>query len=159
MSTESDIDLGFYYEFEHGVDDKRRVQTPIRWKPSLTADHYVFVLWPHFDLDVQFIRVLPLAKHKELMQEVKRTPFGDPRGDSLRRNLGRTSDIVTMDSSRRFMLPKGMGEAAGITDKVMLVGAWDTFELWGPKEYQAMLKYERQHAREAYGSLSQGVAK
>lgn len=158
MSNESDIALGFYYEFEHGVDDKRRVQTPMRWKANLNAPHYVLVLWPHFDLGCQYIRVLPPEKHAELLSELQQVSIGDTKGMSLKRIIGRTTESVTMDGSRRLMLPKGMTDAAGITDKAVLLGAVDTFEIWSPERYQDLLKYEQLHSKELYGSFSKPAA-
>jgi MraZ protein len=159
MSNESDIALGFYYEFEHGVDDKRRVQAPSRWKESLKAPHYVLVLWPHFDLGCQYIRVLPPEKHAELLSELQRASIGDAKGMALKRIIGRTTESVTIDTNRRFMLPKGMADGAGITDKVVLLGAVDTFEIWSPETYQALVKHEMLHAKELYGNFSNEVVK
>ncbi len=57
-----------YYNsrFLHGVDEKRRVQIPAKWRPDKSGTELTLILWPKHEAGV-CLRVLPpseMAKMK-----------------------------------------------------------------------------------------------
>ena len=45
--------------YRHGVDDKRRVQVPAKWRPKEEEAEYTLILWPHDGQPDACLLVLP----------------------------------------------------------------------------------------------------
>lgn len=127
-----------YYNslYRHGVDDKRRVQIPAKWRAS-ESEVLTLVLWPKGTTPEACLLVLPPQEWSALVQKLKAMPFSDPKAEALRRLLGKKSDRVTLDKGGRICLPEAMAKAAAIDKEAMLVGLVDRFEIWNPDRYEA----------------------
>ena len=127
-----------YYNslYRHGVDAKRRVQIPAKWR-SAEPEVLTLILWPKGTLPEACLLVLPPAEWIALVQKLKTMPFADPKAEALRRLLGRKSDRVTLDRAGRICLPEAMAQASAIGDEALLVGLVDRFEIWNPERHQS----------------------
>jgi MraZ protein len=125
-----------YYNsfYRHGVDEKRRVQIPAKWRPA-EPEVLTLVLWPKGTMPEACLLVLPPNEWSALVQKLKTMPFADPKTEALRRLLGKKSDRVTLDKGGRICLPEAMAKAATIEKEAMLVGLVDRFEIWNPERY------------------------
>src|SRR5437899_3647770 len=123
-----------YYtsSYRHGVDGKRRVQIPAKWRPA-QPEVLTLVLWPKGTMPEACLLVLPPKEWQDLVQKLKAMPFADPKAEALRRLLGRKSDRVTLDKGGRICLPEGMAKAAAIEKEAVLVGLLDRFKIWNPE--------------------------
>jgi MraZ protein len=148
---EPDATIGPVYngEFRHGVDEKRRVQVPARWRPSKAGVELTMVLWPA-NKEGACLRVLPPTKMADLMVEIDAMAKGDPSKISLKRLIGRQSLQITPDSAGRVCLPDEMAKAAGITDQAVLVGLLDMFEIWNPERLEKVTASDQVMAQQAY---------
>ena len=124
-------------EYDHGVDDKRRVQVPAKWRPPEGEQDGFEIMLCQWQLPGQppCLLALPPAACQEMDARIRALPFGDPEAEKLRRILSGISDVVTLDSAGRICLPQKLAEAAQIKTKAMLVGMWDRFQLWSPENY------------------------
>lgn len=123
--------------YRHGVDEKRRVQIPVKWRPAAeVATEFALILWPHNGQTDACVLVLPPAAFSELKQKIRGMPFADRRAEALRRILGEKSDSVQLDKAGRMCLPDWMTTAAGISDKAVLNGMFDRFQIWSPERYE-----------------------
>ena len=138
MPTES-VNESIYYHslFRHGVDEKRRVQIPAKWRPTKPDVEFTLILWPNGSQPDASLLVLPPAEMQSLAEKVKAMPFADPKASALRRLLGSKSASVTLDKSGRICLPDAMAKSVGIEKEAVLVGLVDRFEIWNPKHYEA----------------------
>lgn len=125
--------------FLHGVDEKRRVQVPARWRPSDPNVELTVIVWPKHPAGV-CLRVLPPKEMDELMAELDAMPSSDPEKPLLKRIIGSKSLQVTLDKAGRVTLPEEMAKAAGIeaNGEAKMVGLLDRFEIWNPKRYEAV---------------------
>jgi MraZ protein len=125
-----------YYNsmYEHGVDEKRRVQIPAKWRPSESGTELTLILWPK-PQEGPCLRVLPPAQMAKLMQQVNELPNTDSNKVTLKRFIGSESVQVTLDKVGRICLPEKMAREAGITNEAVLVGLLDRFEIWSPDRY------------------------
>jgi len=125
--------------FLHGVDDKRRVQIPSRWRPSDPNIELTVIVWPKHSAGI-CLRVLPPKEMDELMVEIDALPSSDPDKPLLKRIIGTKSVQVTLDKAGRITVPDEMARAAGIeiNGEAKLVGLLDRFEIWNPKRYVAV---------------------
>jgi MraZ protein len=136
MQPEQSNELIFFNSlYRHGVDEKRRVQVPAKWRFS-TPEVLTLILWPKGTMPEACLLVLPPNEWNALVQKLKAMPFADPKAEALRRLLGKKSDRVTPDKAGRICLPEGMAAAAGIDKEALLVGMVDRFEIWNPQRYE-----------------------
>src|SRR5690349_15690829 len=93
-------DRSTYYNalYRHGVDEKRRVQIPAKWRPEGDAT-FTLMLWKRGGAHEPCLLVLPPELMRALADKLKQMPFGDPKAEALRRLLGAHSDQVTVDRS------------------------------------------------------------
>lgn len=140
-----------YYNssYRHGVDEKRRVQIPAKWRPSKPSIEFTLVLWPKSQAG-PCLRVLPPQQMAALMKDIATLPSGDPNKVVLKRLIGGESVQAPLDKVGRICLPENMAKAAGITDQVVLVGLLDRFEIWSPEGYERVRTADMVMAPEAF---------
>jgi MraZ protein len=137
MSANASSEVIYYTSlYRHGVDEKRRVQIPAKWRPADASIVFTLVLWPKGTMLEACLLVLPPEEWAALVQKLKGLPFADPQAQELRRIIGRNSDRVTVDKSGRICLPEEMAKAAAIDDRAVLLGMVDRFEIWNPERYE-----------------------
>lgn len=137
MPTESTNELIHYHSlFRHGVDEKRRVQVPAKWRPTKPDMEFILILWPNGAQADACLLVLPPPEMEVLAQKIKAMPFfADPNASALRRLLGSKSARVALDKGGRICLPEAMAKAVNIEKEAVLVGLVDRFEIWNPDRY------------------------
>lgn len=123
--------------YRHGVDEKRRVQIPAKWRPADEGIQFSLILWPHNGQPDACLLVLPPSAFAELFAKIKAMPFAERKAEALRRILGEKSDTVQLDKAGRLCLPDWMASAAGIKDEAVLNGMFDRFQIWNPERYEA----------------------
>ena len=140
-----------YYNsvYRHGVDDKRRVQIPAKWRPSQSGVEFTVIVWPK-SKDGPCLRVLPPQEMAELMRDIDAMPNGDPNKVVLKRFIGSESVQVALDKAGRICLPEEMAKAAGIDGTAVLVGLLDRFEIWNPERYDNVKASDAVMAQEAF---------
>src|SRR3974390_2938252 len=105
-----------YYNslYRHGVDAKRRVRIPSKWRPAKSGTELTLVLWPKAK-EGPCLRVLPPQEMAELMRDIDAMPNSDPNKVVLKRFIGSESVQVPLDKAGRICLPEEMARAVGIT--------------------------------------------
>jgi MraZ protein len=140
-----------YYNglFRHGVDEKRRVQIPARWRPEESGIEFTMIVWPKAN-EGTCLRVLPPEEMAQLMNELDAMPSSNPQKVVLKRVIGSRSMQVTLDKAGRICLPDEMAKEAGISDEVVLAGLLDRFEIWSPERYKKVEAADDVIAHEAF---------
>ena len=140
-----------YYNssYRHGVDEKRRVQIPAKWRPAAPGVEFTLVLWPK-PKEGPCLRVLPPEQMAALMKDISAMPNSDPNKVVLKRFIGSESVQAPLDKSGRICLPEGMANAVGITAEAILVGLLDRFEIWSPERYERVKASDALMAAEAF---------
>jgi MraZ protein len=140
-----------YYNsiYPFGVDEKRRVQVPAKWRPTEAGVEFTVMLWPK-SKEGPCLRVLPPQEMAELMRDIEVMPNSDPNKVVLKRFIGSESEQVVLDKSGRLCLPEKMTKAAGIVDEAVLVGLLDRFEIWNPERYERVKAADAVMAQEAF---------
>ena len=139
----------FNSKYLHGIDEKRRVQIPAKWRPAEDGVEFTVILWPKHQAGT-CLRVLPPDKLEKLVAEIELMPNSDPRKDVLRRVVGGNSEQVTLDKAGRLCLPEQMAEAAGIKNEALLVGLFERFEIWEPGRYKQVEVADAVHQAKAF---------
>jgi len=150
MATEETLEPIYYNSlYRHGVDEKRRVQIPAKWRPAKPEIEFTLILWSKANVG-DCLRVLPPKEMAELMRDIDAMPSSDPNKVVLKRLIGSKSIQVAVDKSGRICLPEDMARTAGITDQAVLVGLLDRFEIWNPDRYEAVKALDAVMAHEAF---------
>jgi len=123
--------------YRHGVDGKRRVQIPSKWRPGKADVDFTLILWPK-SAHGACLRVLPPEQMGKLMADINAMSNDDPNKVVLKRFIGSESAQVALDKAGRICLPEDMAQSAGIDTEAVLVGLLDRFEIWSPERYAAV---------------------
>ena len=136
---EQSVSAPIYYNslFRHGVDAKRRVQVPAKWRPSRPEVEFTLIVWPK-SAHGCCLRVLPPEQMGKLMEDINAMSNDDPNKVVLKRFIGSESAQAALDKAGRICLPEEMAKAAGIKKAAVLVGLLDRFEIWNPGRYTAV---------------------
>ncbi len=150
MSDDVDM-VPLYYNscYRHGVDEKRRLQVPAKWRPSRSGTELTLILWPK-SVEGSCVRVLPPEEMAKLKASIDAMPNEDPKKTVLKRFIGSESVQVALDKAGRICLPDGMARQAGIQGEAMLVGLLDRFEIWNPDRYDRVKAADAVMATEAF---------
>jgi MraZ protein len=140
-----------YYNsrYRHGVDEKRRVQIPAKWRPENPGTELTIIVWPKHQAGV-CLRVLPPEQMAKMKADIDVMPNSDERKVVLKRFIGGESVQVALDKAGRICLPEEMARAAGIKDEAMLVGLLDRFEIWNPDRHENVKAADAVHAPKAF---------
>jgi MraZ protein len=140
-----------YYNstYTHGVDEKRRVQIPAKWRPAESGTELTLILWPK-SKEGPCLRILPPEQMAKLMRQVDALPNSDSNKVVLKRFIGSESVQVALDKVGRICLPEKMAREAGIADEAVLVGLLDRFEIWSPDRYEKVKAADAILAQEAF---------
>lgn len=140
-----------YYNsvYRHGVDEKRRLQVPAKWRPARDGVELTLILWPKAQAG-PCIRVLPPEEMAKLMKDIQAMPNSDPNKVVLKRFIGSESIQVGVDKAGRICLPESLAKAAGIDGEAVLVGLLDRFEIWSPDRYEKVRATDIIMATEAF---------
>lgn len=148
---QSDNNETTYYNgfYRHGVDEKRRVQIPAKWRPTEPGIELTLVLWPKSQAGA-CLRVLPPKQMAKLMKDLGDIANNDLNKVVLKRFIGSKSAQAPLDKVGRICVPEDMAKAAGITEEVVLVGLLDRFEIWSPQRYEKVEASDEVMALEAF---------
>jgi MraZ protein len=150
MEPNESIEPTYYNSsFRHGVDEKRRVQIPAKWRPTRSEFEFTLILWPKAK-EGPCVRVLPPKQMAALMRDIDAMPNSDPNKGVLKRFIGSESVQVTVDKSGRICLPEKMAADAGIKEEAVLVGLLDRFEIWSTERYEKVKAADAVMAQEAF---------
>ena len=149
MNDAPDKKIYFNSRYLHGVDEKRRLQIPAKWRSEKVGVDFTVIVWPKHQAGT-CLRVLPPDKLEKLVAEIEAMPNSDPRKDVLRRVVGGNSEQVTVDKAGRICLPEEMARAAGIKHEALMIGMLEQFEVWEPARYKHVEAADAVHQAKAF---------
>ena len=126
---------GFKGQATYSVDSKGRAAIPAKMRQVLLPeDQKTFTAVRGFD---QCILAYPLTIWRKQEAEISALSIYNPDNrDFIRLMLSQAEDVA-MDSQGRVMLPRALIEFAGISDRVLIIGALRWIEFWNPVTFEA----------------------
>ena len=150
MSQSPQVEQIYYNSvFCHGVDEKRRLAIPAKWRPADEAVEFTLMVFRKHQAG-PCLRVLPPKEMAQLMESIDAMPNSDVNKTVLKRFIGSESVQVTCDKAGRICLPEEMTKAAGIANEATLVGLLDRFEIWNPARFEKVKAADAVLASEAF---------
>ena len=122
----------FVNHYTHSLDPKKRLTIPSGWRAQVGDPKSLYVL-P--DIHQKCLCVVPAGEMGRRLEKMRRQSIADDRARQFARVLGSKSDLVSWDSQGRIRIKDELLEFAELTDRVVLVGAIDMFELWNPDRF------------------------
>lgn len=119
----------FVGEFSHSLDPKKRLTIPSIWRDQTGQAPSLYVL-PDFHL--KCLNVFPSEAMTRRLEVIRSKSMSDSKAMEFARVLGAASDLVVWDSQGRIRIKDKLLDFAGLTDRVVMIGALDRFELWNP---------------------------
>src|ERR1017187_204606 len=124
MSTAVNKEPTYYNSlYRHGVDEKRRVQIPAKWRPEKPGTELTLMLWPKAK-EGPCLRVLPPAEMAKMVKAIDAMSNGDPNKVVLKRLIGSGSVQVSVDKAGRICLPE---EASSTDARQFRIAPTNTF--------------------------------
>lgn len=136
--------MSFIGQFTAKLDSKNRVFLPATFRRPIQAvaagnDAESEVKTPEVTLVLRrdlFENCLVIYPESQWRNEIEKVRSRLNRFDSFQQMVYRKfvseAQEVTLDSSGRFLLPKGLLEKVGIGQDVLFVGMEQTIEMWAP---------------------------
>jgi len=114
----------FIGEYHHTIDEKGRVQIPVKWRSRLAEGA---VVTKGFDGS---LKCYPLAEWQEIAAKLAELPQSQPNVSAyVRQTLAGAVD-VELDKLGRIVLPGLLRQFASLKKQVVLAGLNNHLELW-----------------------------
>ncbi|OPZ31210.1 MAG: cell division protein MraZ [Lentisphaerae bacterium ADurb.BinA184] len=124
----------FFGEYECAVDGQRRILLPSAWRAEKPSEDHFFLL-PGRDKSLQLV---PGEMFVELLQQLRRVSFADRDASRALAALGSRAQECRCDRQGRFAIGPRLLTHAGLTGRVVLVGAVTTVQLWAPEAWASV---------------------
>jgi len=129
-----DVLCGFFGKHEYNVDAQRRFAVPKAWRHG-DPERDQFVLMP---APFKTLQLMPLPTFQEVLQKMrKKISLANAKDFITFGSIGSKTEKVVCDRQGRIALPPAHMAEAGITDRVVLVGAWERIQVWAPAAWEA----------------------
>ncbi len=136
----------FVGTYTHSLDPKRRLTIPSGWRAQVGEPKNLYVL-PH--VHDCCLSVIPASLMQERILKMRQHSIADKKARQFARVLASQSDLVSWDSQGRMRINDNLLSGAQLTDKVVLVGAFDSFELWSPENFEKSVVMDKASLQEA----------
>lgn len=118
-------------EYQHTLDNKKRVAIPARFRKELGKK----VIVTHgFD---NCLFIYPLATWKKLSEKLAELPIGQSDTRNLNRFMFAGAQETDVDSLGRILIPDFLKGFAKLKTKVTMVGVHSRVEIWDDKLWKA----------------------
>lgn len=147
--------MSFTSTYEHGVDEKRRVQVPAKWRPKEPGFEFTMVHWPKGVNGEIYLLALPPAQVQALMEKInemeRKKEVTPEQATTFRRLVFGQAETLKLDTAGRICLPDEMAKRAAIAPEstVVLIGAGERFEIWNPERFKAKIAEDKAHEEAA----------
>jgi MraZ protein len=119
----------FTGQYEYSVDDRGRAPVPPRYRADFKGG-----LFLSKGLDTCLNAYTP-EDWQRLSEAVTARSFTDPDARDLRRNMASWAFELEVDKQGRILLPPPLRQYAGIGQNVVIVGVFDSLEIWSAERW------------------------
>lgn len=118
----------------HALDNKKRLTIPSAWR-ELTGEPAQLVAVPSVtsNADERCVWIYPAREWNLRVARLRQVSSADETVRRVLRVLASRSEMLTWDAAGRLRVSDESLKHAGLTGQVLLVGAFERFELWEPE--------------------------
>ncbi len=122
----------FLGTFDYAMDERGRVPLPPRYRDAFREGIVLSQGSPN-----RCLRVYTRQAFEGQAAEFTAEPAMRRKGRVLRHALFPRSHEADLDKQSRVLIPASLREYAGLSGKVLVIGAGEWLEIWAPEEYEA----------------------
>ena len=115
------------------IDTQRRVVMPKAWRLHSDTENTKFYLIPDGSSSIQIITV---EDYRLLSHQIRHTPPASPEEANLRSSIAIYSQEIQLDKQGRFAVSPELMQYAGLSDKVVFVGAFIYGRIFAPENWE-----------------------
>jgi MraZ protein len=115
--------------FDHALDPKKRLTVPAGWRDLMGSPAYVYV-FP--DPNETCLNLIPPAEMEGRLEKLRQRALFDKRAGEALRVFGENAEQAVLDVQGRIRIRDRLLAFAGLSDKVVLIGALNRVQLWSP---------------------------
>lgn len=119
-------------EYEHSIDEKGRVSFPAKLRKYIADDRFTILRGLE-----KCLYLYPQEQWEKVEEHLSAVNSFSQEGRLINRQFLRTAEDVALDGQNRIALPAKLSEWAGISNRVIFIGAGDKIELWSPENLDA----------------------
>jgi len=115
------------------VDAQRRVVMPKTWRLHTDTESTKFYLIPDGSSSIQ---IITLEDYRLLSHQIRYTPPASAEEANLRSSIAIYSQEIQLDKQGRFAISPELMQYAGLSDKVVFVGAFIYGRIFSPENWE-----------------------
>ena len=139
----------FIGEYIHSVDDKKRLSVPAKFRKEL-GKKAVITLGLN-----KCLSIYPQKEFKVFAEKLSKLSMGKSEDRGFSRAMLSGAFEVEIDAIGRIVVPEALKEFAGLSEKVVLTGAYDRVEVWNEtswKSYKSQMVQDADRMAEELGT-------
>ena len=121
----------FLGTFDYAMDERGRVPLPPRYRDAFREGIVLSQGSPD-----RCLRVYTQASFIAQAADFTSQPAMHRKGRDLRKALFSRSHEAELDKQSRVLVPSALREYAGLSGKVLVIGAGEWLEIWSPTAYE-----------------------
>lgn len=118
--------------YNHSLDPKKRITIPSDWREQIGKPESVYVM-P--SIHSKCLMVCPAVEMARRIEKLRQYSVADARARQFARILASQSELIGWDVQGRIRIKDPLLNFAGLSNEIVLTGAYDFFELWNPEEH------------------------
>lgn len=122
------MDGAFVGQYEHALDQKKRLTMPSEWREALGSSQVVYV-FPNTD---GCLDLVPKVDMDLRLAKLREGRLFDKQVNALLMKIGSQSQQVALDGQGRFRICDRLLAFAGLKDKVQMMGSVRMIKLYAP---------------------------
>ncbi len=127
----------FKGQAEYSVDSKGRVAIPAKMRSALSPDaEGTFTITRGFE---DCIFLYPKDRWAQMEEEIAGLNMYNRETRDFVRIIMRWAEDVSLDGQGRISIPKSLVEFAELSDRALIIGAFDHIEIWDPPAFDVYL--------------------
>jgi MraZ protein len=121
----------------HALDGKKRLTIPSAWR-EVTGEPAQLVALPSVSKNEneRCVWIYPVREWNLRLARLRKVSSADENIRRVLRVLASRSEMLTWDAAGRLRVSDETLKHAGLTSQVLLVGAFERFELWEPEQWK-----------------------
>ncbi len=129
--------MAFKGQAEYSVDSKGRVAIPAKMRNALNPEaKNTFTITRGFE---RCIFLYPMDRWSEMEEEIESLNMYNREARDFVRRIMMWADEASLDGQGRITIPKPLVEFGNISDRALILGAFDHIEIWDPDSFDNYL--------------------
>lgn len=130
--------FSFIGNYSYTIDEKNRFNIPAKFRRQLDdASNDSLVLTVGMD---HCISIYPLSRWKEELKAIQNLNRNKQENRQFIRAIASNAVDVKLDKQGRVIIPKHLKDYAKLEKTIILVGVFDSIELWDEESYRREMK-------------------